>query len=613
MAPETFTSHRQSDPSTTSAGRGFINTVMARIPFGYKLIDSITELNPKFNTFSDLTSDRETRLDTQSVFTPKMYDDGMFGTLFSDKSYHKLMYANVEPDKIKRLQDYRRMATYAELANCLDEISDEFIVLDDKKNVVNLTVAPEYSKIIRESIEDEWKRFISLFELRDKGWRYVRNMLIDGEIFFENIISKNHPEYGIIGVNRIPTELVNPIYDNIQNDRTRGYLLRKPIVNPKTQMVEKDEFVVLEKNQVTYINGGEWNEDKTIRLPQIDNARRAYKQLSLIEDSVIIHRLVRAPERLVFKVDTGNMNTPKSEAYIKRLMNQFWSKKTYDHSTGRISNIYEPQSYMDAFFFPKKNGTDGTTVDTVKGTSNLGTLEDLNYFQRKLYEAMKVPRGRLNSDDPYKDGTDATREELRFAKYIIRLQQSFAYGLRIGFITHLKLRKLFDEYKIKESDLDIEFNMPTMFMAIKQQQIFEIKYNNYNNLSLNEYISGSFAQEMWLGLTPEQMARNREWRRRDAAFEYEIGQITANGPAWRSQLAAAQGAAGEIAGGPSGGGGGSALPPPNNEGGENKPEGAESIPEFGPAPTEGAPAPAGGAPAQGGQPQTQPSAPAPNK
>ena len=116
------------------------------------------------------------------------------------------------------------------------------------------------------------------------------------------------------------------------------------------------------KNQITYVNSGVWNEDKTMRIPFIENARRSYRQLSLIEDAIIIYRLVRAPERLVFNVDVGNMAPPKAEAYIKKLMQNYWGRKTYDSAQGKTVQAFNPQSMLDSFWFAKRAGSEGTDV-----------------------------------------------------------------------------------------------------------------------------------------------------------------------------------------------------------------------------------------------------------
>jgi hypothetical protein len=547
---------------TTSAGKSFLSTVMARLPFGVSILDNISVLNPKYETFQDLVKDREGRLDNLSIYRQSQEDtENLMGSLLTDKNYQRFMYANLDLDKVKRLQDYRRMSGYSLLNDCIEEIVDEWLTFDEKDRCALLKINGDFSKVIEDEIQKEWDKFIQFFNLKDKGWQYGHNFVIDGELFWENLISDTHPEYGILGIVSIPTELINPFYKNQQNDVIEGFAVRKPLINPRSNQQEKEQLVILEPRQVTYIHTGRWNEDRTMKVPYIENARKSYKQLSLIEDSIVIHRLVRAPQRLVFKVDVGNLTPPKAEAYMKRLMQNYWSKKTYDTSTGRITNTYDPQSMLDSYWFPKRTGTEGTSVENIEGSQNLGGLDDLMYFLRQLYKSMKVPIGRLDPDNVVKDGQDMTREELRFAKFLQRMQKNFAAGIKASFITHLKLRKIWENFKLKEFNIDIEFNLPTLYIMLKQNQIFALKYENFNNMSQNDGISNSFAQKKYLGLTDEEMAQNREWKRKDAILAYELAKIGELGPNWKdAEQAASEGGAAA----PTGGGGGapsSAMPP----------------------------------------------------
>jgi hypothetical protein len=588
-------SNRVGGTQTTSAGRSFLSTVMSRLPIGVQILDNISQLNPKYETFQDLVIDRNQRVNDLSI-TRQQQDEteGLMGSLLADKNYQRFMYANLDLDKIKRLQDYRRMAGYSVLNDCLEEICDELFTEDEKNRFVLLKLQGDFSKAVEETIQKEWDKYIQLFKLKDRGWQCGYNFMVDGELFWENVISDTHPEFGILGVVSVPTELINPFYKNQQNDIIEGYAVRKPLINPKSNQQEKEQLIILEPRQVTYIHTGRWGEGNNFKVPYIENARKSYKQLSLIEDSIVIHRLVRAPQRLVFKVDVGNLTPPKAEAYMKRLMQNYWSKKTYDTSTGRITNTYDPQSMLDSYWFPKKTGSEGTTVEALEGGMNLGSLDDLMYFLRALYKSMKVPIGRLDPENVVKDGDAMTREELRFARFLQRIQKQFAAGLKDSFITHLKLRKMWENFKLKEHSFELEFNLPTMYMMLKQNQIFELKYNNFNNMSSNDGVSNSFAQKKYLGLTDDEMAQNREWKRKDAILAYELAKIGEAGPNWKDAEAAGGGAPAEGGGAPAGGGGGgSALPPEFGA----APEAATPAPAEGVAPAggEGAQAPAGGA------------------
>jgi hypothetical protein len=585
-----------------------LGAFVSRLPYAYQIIDAMVKNNPKFDDFKHQTSMRDEMLQDQSVFLSQPegrdnYNVGSPGSFLINKDYQAFVYANIDKDKPRRLTDYRRMAAYAELADCLDEICDECIVSDENGEILKFEIGNEsYSKTIQDELQKEFKKFVTIFDLENTGWEKFRQLLVDGELFFENLIKQGKEELGVIGLMSIPSELINPVFHNVQNELLKGYLLQKPIVGPTTSLNTEDQqqLMFLQKAQVSYVHSGLWNEFKTFKLPFVENAKRAYRQLSLIEDSVVIYRLVRAPERLVFKVYTGNMPPPKAESYIKGLMMKYWSKKTFNSAEGRTANVYDPQSMLDAYWFPVDAQGKGTDVSTLPSGGNLGEIKDLDYFLTKLYKSLKVPISRfLTAGDPFKDGAEITRDELRFARFIMRLQARFAIGIKETFITHLKLKGLWKDYKLREQHLKIKFNEPTSFMAMRNQQLLQMKFENYNTATQSEAISKSFAQKYYLNMSANEMLENREWLRKDAAMTWEIAKITEMGPNFREQLALQQPAAGGeaeaggvVAGGGGGGGssaipefgagGGSEMPPPT---GEEAAGGAEATPE---APSAGA-------------------------
>ena len=560
----------------------------SRLPYSSPLndVDPLEIVNPKYKLFYGMGSNRAAQLNRAAVSTPKT-DSHPMGSISIDKNYTQFMYANVDFDKTRRLLEYRIMAQFAEVADALDEICDSFLNKDENGEIVNLTLRNhEDDEKIHSIINRELQTFLNRLELEQKGWEYIRMLLIDGELYFENVINGKKPDAGVLGFINIPAELVDPIYDNVQNLLVKGYILRKPATdNSKTEASQRQsttgkfEMVPLEKNQVTYINSGIWNQSKTIRVPYLENCRRAYRQLSLIEDSIVIYRLVRAPERLVFNVDVGDMPKPKAEAYVKKLMNNFWSKKTYDNYSGSSVLSYNPQSMLDAFWFPKRQGQ-GTEVISLAGGANLGELSDLEYFIKKLYKSLKVPVTRLNPEDSTNDSATILREELKFANFIIRLQRQFSAGLRSGFITHLKLKNLLDTYDIKESEIILNFVPPTNYYELRQNQILELKFANFGQVSSNEMFSTSYAMKKYLGWSDIDIKANREWLKKDAGLKWEIAQITNAGPDWEEQQAEPTAADGSVAG--FGGGGGGMT----DFGGGPDLGGGDTPPDFTPSPGE---------------------------
>lgn len=591
-------------------GRSFVTSILSKLPYVQDVVETEAN-NPKYELFDRLSKKRELKIMQQSVITGP-YMNKEFADYYnpnaitSDKGYHNYIYAQIDSDKIRRLAEYRRMAAFAEVADCLDEICDEFINFDDNGKAINIKFSG-FNKLDteeRSELEREFYKFINNFDLEHKGWGYCRQLLIEGELFFENIIHDEKKDLGIIGILGIPGELINPVYDNIQNNVIQNFLFQKPISllnNPAAPNLQttvtpanalQHQIVTLQGNQVTYINSGLWNEDMSIRIPYLENCRRAYKQLSLIEDSIVIYRLVRAPERLKFIIDVGNMPPAKAEAYLRQLMQQYWTKKTYDSQSntgGGASNVYDPQSMLDSYWFARRTGEQGSDVQVLPGGQNLGELKDLMYFVNKLYKSLGVPLSRLNPEDTFKDGSEILREELKFAKTIIRIQNQFAGGLKDAFITHLKIRGWWKEYKLHESYFDLSFVPPTNFFALRQNQNFELKLKNFNDMSQNDSISKTFAQRHYLNLSDAKISENMEWLRKDAALKWELEQIAATGPNWREHIQAAEDASKAAGESTSSAGASTSEIPEFGGGGETAEAPAEAAPETAEIPAEAAP------------------------
>jgi hypothetical protein len=554
--------HASGNRTQQTFGRNLMAYIQNRLPYNLEFVHPKDSNNPKYDVFKNAGTRKPELLAKHSVSSSTDYNNMDLGMIEKDRSFADVMYANVQNDKGARLRDYRVMAAYSEVADALDEICDEFVNLDDKGMVLKAQISNlDLEAKQKETIEEELKTYIDHFDLKHRGWQYFRQFIVEGEIFFELIIHQQHTDSGVLGVINVPSELIDPVYNNIQNMLIKGYIYKKPVFDPNNPAkIEKYDFIPMDQNQIVYVNSGVYNEDKTSTLPFLENARRSYRQLSLIEDAIVIYRLVRAPERLVFNVDVGTMSPPKAEAYLRKLSHQYWSTKTYDSNEGDISQKFTPQSMLDAFWFAKRQGSEGTSVEQLPGGANLGELADLMYFIKKLYRSLKVPQSRVDPQDAFRDGADILREELKFARFIIRQQQRFANGMKKGFITHLKLKEIWKEFDLHEDDFDLEFNVPTNFYELRESQRLEMKAGNYDNLASNEFISPTMAQKKYLGWSDKEILANREFMRTDSSFRWELAQIEAGGPNWQANLAnAAEQAAGGF-GGEGGGGGFGGIP-----------------------------------------------------
>jgi len=577
------------DGRSSTFGRNLMSYIQNKLPYSNIIDPNQNDLNPKYKIFADTGIRRSEALAKNSISISNEYNNMPIGSMGKDTSFGQVMYANIEENKGARLRDYRVIAAYSDVADALDEICDEAINTDE--NGAELTIKykqVDLSSSEKESLDEEFSKYINYFDLKNKGWQYVRQLLIEGELFFELIIHKDYAHEGVLGIINLPSELIDPVYNNIQNLMVKGFIYKKPVFDPsKPDKAARTEFVPVDENQIVYINSGVMNESMTMVLPFLENDRRSYRQLSLIEDAIVIYRLVRAPERLVFNVDVGNMAAPKAEAYLKKLISNYWSSKTFDIDQADVVKKFNPQSMLDAFWFPKRAGSEGSSVSQLAGGQNLGELSDLMYFIKKLYRSLKVPASRLDPQDAFRDGAEILREELKFARFIMRQQQRFASGMKKGFITHLQLKGIWDKLELNETNLEIAFNPPTNFYELRENQKLEMKAQSYGAISSGEFVSKTFAQKKYLGWKDKDILANREFLRKDAELQWELGQISTSGPAWREVVIAGDisaGAEGAAGGEMPGGGLGAAM------GGGGAP------PEFGgEAATGGAPAPETGA------------------
>lgn len=538
-SPNRNRSYVSSDGKSSTFGRSLVQYIQNRLPYT-DTVNSDDQLNPKYKFFNKTGGRRAEALAKTSVSSSNSYNNVAIGEFGKDTTFADVMYASINEDKPGRVRDYRIMAAYSEIADALDEICDETINENDVGEIAKIKFENiDLDVVDKKDIEDEFFKFIDFFDLKQRGWQYFRQLLIEGEVFFELILHDEYTQEGVLGSINLPAELIDPVYNNVQNMLIKGYIYKKPVFSEtQPNKVEKYDFVPMDANQIVYINSGVYNETKEFVTPFLENARRPFRQLSLIEDAIVIYRLVRAPERLVFNVDVGNMAPPKAEAYLRKLIQNYWSRKTFDMDQGDVVKKFNPQSMLDAFWFAKRQGSEGTSVTQLPGGANLGELADLMYFIKKLYKALKVPTTRIDPEDRAVDTSTILREELKFAKFVIRQQQSFAAGIKRGFITHLKLTGRWDKHDLSETNFDIIFNVPTNFFELREGQRLELKASNYNNIASNEFVSATYAQKKYLGWKDRDILANREFLRKDAEMQWELSQIQAAGPAWKEQIVA---------------------------------------------------------------------------
>ena len=539
--------------------------------------DKIEKNNYKLEDFEKLSSDGNIDPQSLSIFQKfqKQHEDKFPVFNFDGTSFVNFVYGSVSTNKPVRLSNYRRMAEFPEVSDAVDEICDASINYDENGKVVELidTTAKfessnegESSDLAWEEITKAFDEYIELFDLDNTMFEYMRSLTIDGELAWENLISKDHPEFGIVGVNRLKPEAFEYAFDlksmkkkgltvyvnapveaqSSMNQVTAPSQVKKQVQgnlqiqqltpNSNASTTDEDSSIFMPWEQVTYVSTGIFSSDELIVLPVLEKARKAYNQISLIEDSIIIYRLVRAPKRLVFNVDTGNLSRSRAEQEVLKLMKRYQTKKVYNPVTGSVSNDYDPMTLLESFWFAKPAGTGGTTVDTLDTGVEFDDLPDLQHFLRKLYLSLKIPYNRYaeaKATITFGATDNLSYEEYRFAKFVMRLQACFAAGLYGGFVTHLKLKGLWETHKLKWRDLKIQFIAPDAYEAFRQQRIISTRLEQYSAVVQHEEFSKSLAMKKWLKMSDDEVEENwkslEEDAMRLALIEYKKEVITKSG------------------------------------------------------------------------------------
>lgn len=500
--------------------------------------------NPKWEDFEKTGIRRKEALVNNSVSHGLVHMDNTAavatGIGGQYNPFANVLYASLDAAKANRIYEYRLMASYPEVGDAIEEISNSFINEDERKRVIHFRYKDKSlpnEKLKR--LNDEFEYFINLFNLKERGKKYCEDYLIDGELFLELIMcsaTEATKKKGIVGALKLQTELMEAHYKDKFNDVIAAFTGKSvTFEGNNNNNILKMEHVPYQANQILYIHSDNWDPTGEFVIPYIERARKRYIQLSYLEDAIIIYRLVRAPERLIFKVDVGNLPTAKAEAHLQRLKDRYFKSKAFDINTGDITQKFEPQSMLDSFWVAKSNGNDGVEVQQLPGGQNLGQLDDLNYFIKALYRALRVPTNRLESEAQGSiDSSSLLREELRFAEFVISLQRKFAEGFRQGFISHLKLIGIYDAYHLKEHLMEMEFVPPTNYFHMRRLQAIQIAGDAYAKIAGIDVISKTWTLKNIMGLTDEEILEQYRMRKLEAAHEFEIAQITNAGPNWKT-------------------------------------------------------------------------------
>ena len=386
---------------------------------------------------------------------------------------------------------YREMSLHPEADAAINDIVNEAIAGDLDDHPVDIELSNlKVSDSVKTRIREEFENILSLLDFDRKAYDIFRRWYIDGRLFYHKMINPDNPKAGITELRYIdPRKIKKVIEYDIPKVRVSpadpqvNVLIPKAveyyIYSPKGLKGYENNGIKIAPDAICFAHSGQLDMQRNYVLSHLHKAIKALNQLRMIEDSLVIYRLSRAPERRIFYIDVGNLPKQKAEQYLREVMSRYRNKLVYNADTGEIRDDKKFMSMLEDFWLPRREGGRGTEITTLPGGQNLGELEDVKYFQKKLYRSLNVPESRLESDSSFNVGRSAeiTRDEVKFQKFVVRLRKKFADVFNDLLKTQLILKGVFthEEWEDAKEHIQYDFIADNYFSELKEQEIMNAR------------------------------------------------------------------------------------------------------------------------------------------
>jgi len=436
-----------------------------------------------------------------------------------------------ESDLIKR---YREMALHPECDGAIEDVVNEAIVSDLYDSPIEIELSNlNASDKLKSAIRSEFKYIKEILDFDKKSHEIFRNWYVDGKLFYLKVIDAKKPQEGIKELRYIDPMKIKYIRQEKKKDKTNP-LLPSNGENFRSMAPELDEYflynpspnypantysgggnqkssVKIAKDSIAYCSSGLVDRNKGTVLSYLHKANKALNQLRMIEDSLVIYRLSRAPERRIFYIDVGNLPKVKAEQYLREVMSRYRNKLSYNANTGEVRDDRKFMSMMEDFWLPRREGGRGTEITTLPGGQNLGELSDIEYFQKKLYRSLGVPESRIAAEGGFNLGrsSEILRDELKFAKFVGRLRKRFANMFTDMLKTQLLLKNIVsvEDWNSISDHIQYDFLYDNQFAELKESELMNERLGILATIEpyIGKYYSNEYVRRKVLRQTDAEM------------------------------------------------------------------------------------------------------------
>ena len=438
-------------------------------------------------------------------FTPDN-EDGAFE--ISPTGGYFGQYMDLQGDKFQNdkelIMKYRTISQYPEVDLAVEDICNEAITVESGK-ILKLDLDKlEQSNKVKDLIHMEFEKILALTNFRNNAYDIFKRWYVDGRLFFHVIIDQNNPSDGIKELRPVDPTKIRKIKETekVKDPKTGAELIKdgaEYYLYQDDVLFNSQEGLKIATDAIIQVNSGLLNETRDKVIGYLQKALKPLNQLSMMEDSLVIYRISRAPERRIFYIDVGNLPKGKAEEYLNNTMNRYRNKIVYDPTTGNIKDEKIHRNVMEDFWLPRREGGRGTEISTLPGGQNLGEIEDIQYFQQKLYKALNIPMSRLTEADAFSIGrsSEITRDELKFQKFINRIRVKFSNMFYEALKRQLVLKNVIkvDEWAGMKDGITIAYSRDNYYAELKDSEILRERIEMVQ--MMDEYI-GLFWSKDWI-------------------------------------------------------------------------------------------------------------------
>lgn len=433
---------------------------------------------------------------------------------------------------------YREMSIQPEIDIAISDIMNEAIVKENNDDIVDISLdRVPFSDDIKERITEEFKKVVELLDFNRFGYEIFKRWYVDGRLYYHCMIDVDDPRSGIKELRYIDPRKIRKIRAMKRVRKDGAYM---SVTDSEFYMYNDKGFkgasttgmdnqgLQIAKDSILHITSGLVDRDNKLVLGWLHKAIKPLNQLRILEDSTIIYRLSRAPERRVFNVDVGNLPKMKAEQYLREVMVNYKNRVIYDSSTGNLKDDRKFMTMWEDFWFPRRSDGSGTKIETLPGGQNLGEMGDVEYFEKKLYQALNIPIARMLPDSTFSLGRsgEITRDELKFQKFIVRLRLKFSDIFLKALEKQLLLTGVLttDDWQQIENKIDFVFQADNYFAELKKADILASRMNTLGMVDpfVGKYYSEEWVKKNILEMDDEEIAEMQ--KQISTEFEYNLEQ-----------------------------------------------------------------------------------------